>query len=229
MPKRLYSETITAFMYIKKQIDKNRTNNKSRNVLYMLSTWLSKNLSSFSIHYISKECHNNVVSCQTGNDAINDTTCIRKETEMKSGIQSEMQNIVTSSVNTFLAILLQYSFDPLVRWMSDDSAVMVSTLFQWPHVYYIYIYILNLFLVLSTTCRITYVITCLSPLTLWVRIPLRRGVLDTTLCDKVCQWVAAGRWFSLDTQVSSTNKTDRHCMKVLSIYSVTDCYCSNYH
>ena len=29
---------------------------------------------------------------------------------------------------------------------------------------------------------------CLSPLTLWVQIPLRQGVLDTTLCDKVCQW-----------------------------------------
>ena len=26
----------------------------------------------------------------------------------------------------------------------------------------------------------------LSPLTLWVRIPLRRGVLDRMLCDKVC-------------------------------------------
>jgi hypothetical protein len=25
---------------------------------------------------------------------------------------------------------------------------------------------------------------CLSPLTLWVGIPLRRGVIDTTLCDK---------------------------------------------
>jgi hypothetical protein len=24
-----------------------------------------------------------------------------------------------------------------------------------------------------------------------------RGVLDTTLCDHVCQWLAAGRWFSL--------------------------------
>jgi hypothetical protein len=36
-----------------------------------------------------------------------------------------------------------------------------------------------------------------------------RGVLDTTLCDKVCQWLSAGRWFSLDTPVSSTNKTDR--------------------
>jgi hypothetical protein len=35
-------------------------------------------------------------------------------------------------------------------------------------------------------------------------------VLDTTLCDKVCQWLEAGRWFSLGTPVSSTNKTDSH-------------------
>ena len=34
-----------------------------------------------------------------------------------------------------------------------------------------------------------------------------QGVLDTTLCDKVCQWLAAGRWFS---PMSSTNKTDCH-------------------
>ena len=32
---------------------------------------------------------------------------------------------------------------------------------------------------------------CLSPLTLWVQIPLRRGVLDTALCEKVCLWLAA--------------------------------------
>jgi hypothetical protein len=51
---------------------------------------------------------------------------------------------------------------------------------------------------------------CLSPLTLWVRIPLRRGVLDTTLCDKVCQWLMAGWWFSPSTPVSSTDKTDHH-------------------
>jgi hypothetical protein len=31
------------------------------------------------------------------------------------------------------------------------------------------------------------------------------GVLDTTLCGKVCQWLAAGRWFSPGTSVSSTN------------------------
>ena len=40
-----------------------------------------------------------------------------------------------------------------------------------------------------------------------VRTPLRRGVLHTTLCDKVYQWLAAGQWFSPVTQVSSTNKT----------------------
>ena len=33
------------------------------------------------------------------------------------------------------------------------------------------------------------------------------GALDTTLCDKICQWLATGRWFS---PVSSTNETDRN-------------------
>jgi len=36
------------------------------------------------------------------------------------------------------------------------------------------------------------------------------GVLDTTLCDKDCQWLVAGWWFSPGVPVSSTNKTDRH-------------------
>ena len=35
-------------------------------------------------------------------------------------------------------------------------------------------------------------------------------VRSTTLCDKVCQWIAIGRWFSLSTPVSSTNKADCH-------------------
>jgi len=51
---------------------------------------------------------------------------------------------------------------------------------------------------------------CLSPLTLWVWTPLRRSILDTTLYDKVCQWLAPGRLFSPGTRVSSTNKTDGH-------------------
>jgi hypothetical protein len=31
------------------------------------------------------------------------------------------------------------------------------------------------------------------PNTTEVRIPIRRGVLNTTLCDKVCQWLATFR------------------------------------
>jgi hypothetical protein len=46
--------------------------------------------------------------------------------------------------------------------------------------------------------------------TLWVLIQLGQGVFDTTVCDKVCQWLAAGRWFSPGIPVSSTIKTDRH-------------------
>jgi hypothetical protein len=46
---------------------------------------------------------------------------------------------------------------------------------------------------------------CLPPLMLWVRIALNARC--TTLCDKVCQWLAAGRWFPPGTPVSSTNKT----------------------
>jgi hypothetical protein len=50
----------------------------------------------------------------------------------------------------------------------------------------------------------------LSTLKLWVWILLRQGVLDSTLCDKVCQWLATDQWFSQVNQVSSTNKTDCH-------------------
>ena len=47
---------------------------------------------------------------------------------------------------------------------------------------------------------------CLSPLTFEYR---SCEVFDTTLSDNACQWIAAVRWFSPDTQASST-KTDRH-------------------
>jgi len=30
------------------------------------------------------------------------------------------------------------------------------------------------------------------------------GVLDTTLCDKVCQWITAGWWFSLSIKHTAT-------------------------
>ena len=37
-----------------------------------------------------------------------------------------------------------------------------------------------------------------------------QGEVYTTLCDKVCQWLATGLWSSPGPPVSSTNKTDRH-------------------
>jgi hypothetical protein len=37
-----------------------------------------------------------------------------------------------------------------------------------------------------------------------------QGVLYIALSNKVCQCIAAGRWFSPGTPVSPTNKTDRH-------------------
>jgi len=67
---------------------------------------------------------------------------------------------------------------------------------SWPWSYYgslIYNYLCN---------------RCISPLMLWVRLPPKARC--TTLSDKVCQWLSAGRWFSPGLPVSSTNKTDRH-------------------
>ena len=59
---------------------------------------------------------------------------------------------------------------------------------------------------LATTCAIGvyHHYSCELELRSW------RGVLDTTLCDEVCQWLATYWWFSLGTPVTSTNKTDRH-------------------
>ena len=45
-------------------------------------------------------------------------------------------------------------------------------------------------------------------LMLQVRISIRARC--TSLCDKVCQWLATGRWFSLGPPVTSTKNTDRH-------------------
>jgi hypothetical protein len=62
--------------------------------------------------------------------------------------------------------------------------------------------------------------------TLFVFIHMSVGVLDTTLCDYVCQWLAADLWFSPGTLVTSTNKTDCHdiieiLLKVKSKYHMT--------
>ena len=56
-------------------------------------------------------------------------------------------------------------------------------------------------------------VVCLLPVV--IRIPLRRDVLDTTLCDQVCQWLAAGRCFFAGTPVTSCNNTDCHDITVI--------------
>jgi hypothetical protein len=50
----------------------------------------------------------------------------------------------------------------------------------------------------------------IDKLSLWGCRCRDRMVVDTTSCDKVCQWLATGQWFSHGTPVSSTNKTGCH-------------------
>ena len=88
--------------------------------------------------------------------------------------------------------LLGKFFNPWVQKYVDFLYIIQGP--SWSYGIWIYNYLCN---------------QCLSPLMLWVWILLRRGLLDTTFCDKVCQWLAAGRWFHPGTPVSSTNKTDR--------------------
>ena len=56
----------------------------------------------------------------------------------------------------------------------------------------------------------TYAYQCQSPLTLWVRIPLRQGVLDTTLCDKFVSDLRQVSGFLLILRFPLQIKTDCH-------------------
>ena len=90
---------------------------------------------------------------------------------------------------------------PVVYLFARVSILSLSTYFylgpswSWSYGSWIYNYLCN---------------QCLSPLKLWVWTRSWRGVLDTTLCNKVCQWLVTGRWFFPGTPVASTNKTDPH-------------------
>jgi uncharacterized integral membrane protein len=65
----------------------------------------------------------------------------------------------------FILILIQV-FCVFLQWYWTISVFLGSS-WSWPYGSWIYNYLCN---------------QCLSPLTLWVRNPLSRGVLDTTLC-----------------------------------------------
>jgi len=101
--------------------------------------------------------------------------------------------------NVFCLVSLHYEYCSLI--LSNHEMILRTILLWWCSVHisfklhWIYNYLCNQYL---------------SPLTLWVRIPLRRGVLDTILCDNVCQRLVEGWLCSPGTPVFSTNKTDRH-------------------
>ena len=87
-------------------------------------------------------------------------------------------------IGSGLEYLVCYIYSFYFCIVSDEPS------WPWSHGSWIYDYLRNRYL---------------SPLMLWVRLPLRAWC--TTLCDEVCQWLAAGQWFSPSPPVSSTNKT----------------------
>lgn len=74
----------------------------------------------------------------------------------------------------------------------------------------------------TTLCK-----RCLSSPILWARIPFRARC--TSLCEKVCYWLAACRWFSLGPPVSPANKTDAHDITEIYIESGVQQHQTNKH
>ena len=78
----------------------------------------------------------------------------------------------------------------------------------------------HLLLFLIRTCTVLFincklVLYCLSTVKsvlFYIGQQMNRMSIDTTLCDKVWQWLATRRCFSPGTPVSSSNKADRHNM-----------------
>ena len=54
-------------------------------------------------------------------------------------------------------------------------------------------------------------------------------LLDTTLSDKVCQWLATGRWFFLCTLVFSNNKANHHDITELLLTEALNTITLPYH
>jgi hypothetical protein len=75
------------------------------------------------------------------------------------------------------------------RWEQRLLTLWFMTGSSWPWSYgsWIYNYLCN---------------QCLSPQMLWVRISMRARC--TTLCDKVCQWLATCRWFPPPIKLTAT-------------------------
>ena len=84
-------------------------------------------------------------------------------------------------------LLFRFSLTFILHCSVPSLSTHNKLLFIKSHVYFPYAWTLSIILQIYT---------------------LSQGVLYTTLCDKVCQWLAACQWFSPGTPISSTNKTD---------------------
>ena len=83
-------------------------------------------------------------------------------------------------------VFLFYLVIEIHKYVNNQLTNHKGSWWSWSHGSWIYNYLCN---------------QCISLLTLWVRIPLTRGVLDTTVCAKVFQWFSP---------VSPTSKADHH-------------------
>jgi hypothetical protein len=86
---------------------------------------------------------------------------------------------------------LKYRTGHVIGWMLYIVVVVVI------------VWLLDLQLPVQSVHITTKVVSSIEPRSWW-------GVIDTTLCDKVCQWLATGRCFYPGTPVFFTNKTDCH-------------------
>ena len=131
--------------------------------------------------------------CWNGNKSINQSTIVwrtRNRNGILFGIKQHCDLKIQLNVN-----LVQVLRDQNFRYFKIFEFSYLVRGPSWPWLYgsWIYNYLRN---------------HCLSPLMLWIRISIRARC--TTLCDKICQCLATGLWFSPGPPVSSTNKTDHH-------------------
>ena len=110
----------------------------------------------------------------------------------RNWLKIQLPHIRSRPRRPLLVNLLYYIVSHISTIMTFDWLVEGSS-WPWSYGNWIYNYLCN---------------HCLSPLMLWARISIKARC--TTLCDKVCQWLAKGHWFSPGPPVSSINKTDRH-------------------
>ena len=118
-------------------------------------------------------------------------------------------SLFTDNLNLILNNHSNYRFVHIINMTISEPVSTQSELrgpsWLWSHGSWIYNYLCNQYL---------------STPKLWIRIPLRRGVLDSTLYDKVCQWLVSDRLGKLHGK-KQFDETMRSCWSVLSLFQLT--------